>query len=66
MVVRCPALALRLVAFAFERSEDREVDVEHIVFGPYGAAVLRGVSVVVSRRGELQRYLVFVVVRLVV
>ena len=49
-----------------EVGEGAEVDVEHVLLGPYCLTSLCGVGVVMSWRGEGEGYLVFVVVALVV
>ena len=46
--------------------EDAEVDVEHVLFGPYGFTSLCGVGVIMPGRSECQRNLIFIIVALVV
>ena len=55
-----------LVALLLELGEDGERNVEHVLLGPYGAAVLRRIAVVGSLGGELQGQLVLVIVVLIV
>ena len=60
------AEALLAVACLFHFGEHREVDVQHILFRPYGAALFGGISVVASGCRQLQGNFVFVEVVLVV
>ena len=56
-------LGLGLVAGLLQGSKYGEVDVEHVLFGPYGGAL--GIGIDLLGR-ELQRYLIFIIVALVV
>ena len=59
------ALGTCHVAVFLQLGEGGERDVEHILLGPYQPAVLR-VVVVLAGGGELQRYLILIVIALVV
>ena len=60
------AEALFSVACLFYFGKHREVDVQHVLFGPHGTALVGGVSVVPSGSRQLQGNFVFVEIVLVV
>ena len=66
LVVGSMSLRLCPVTLLLQLREDVERDIEHIVFRPHHAFVLSGVFVVVSRRSEFQRNLVFIEITLIV
>ena len=65
-VVACRSCTPCLVALFLHGGEQLQRDVKHVLLGPYDAAVMAGVHIIMSRSRQLQRDFILVVVVLVI
>ena len=63
---RCQSLRFGTVALLLECRKDAKRHIQHIVFRPYRLAIFQTATAILTFRSQLQRYLIFIIVVLVV